>query len=181
VRKNKCPRKEKLYSIYTLLLASPIVLQHIACVEWYDISASVVVRDDNDSVVNAKDVIFCQVFKSGNLKEEEVETAVRKCDAVDIEDGLALLPNIEGEYYGDPMSIGLTLHHKSEVYTAELMDSDEDVWCDNVDVDYDADGNATYTQFCTSNYEFYHVWALRVPSGIFGNSADIDDIEESDE
>ena len=153
-------------SLYLTSLGLGVLSSSIGCTEWYDLSGAVVVQDEAGQVVNAERVTFCLLFSAGNPKTEEVETDVRDCTEIDIVDGVALLPNAEGEYKGTPMELSVVLRHEDEVYPAELLDGDEDVWCDNVDVDYDAQGNTTTTQFCTYNFEYYYVWSLILPTGL---------------
>ena len=82
----------------------------------------------------------------------------------DIVDGIADLSNWEGEYHGDVVSIELWWNQGDLEHAATLIDTDEDVWCDNVDVDTDMNGNTTRTPFCTSDFEFYLLWSLEIPT-----------------
>ena len=148
----------------------------IGCTEVYDLSGAVIVNDGSGQVINASNVNFCMQFTSGNKRTEEVETNIQECTNTDIVDGLAILPNAEGTYKGSPMEFTVYLNHNDEIYPATIVDSDEDVWCDNVDVDYDSAGNTTVTQFCTTNYEFYYLWSLLVPVELF--NSDLVDSQE---
>ena len=152
------------------------VVSTVGCTEVYDLSGAVVVNDDSGQVINASNVTFCMQFTSGNKRTEEVATNIQECTVTDIEDGLAILPNAEGTYRGSPMEFTVYLKHNDEIYPATIVDSDEDVWCDNVDVDYDSAGNSTITQFCTTNFEFYYLWSLVVPVELF--NSDLIDSQE---
>jgi hypothetical protein len=162
-------------SLQSFLFVTIIGLS-MGCSEVYDLSGAVIVNDGSGQVINATDVNFCMQFTSGNTRTEEVKTNIQECTETDIEDGLALLPNAEGSYKGSPMEFSVYLNHNDEIYPATIVDSDEDVWCDNVDIDYDSAGNSTVTQFCTTNFEFYYVWHLVVPEELF-NSEIIDVVE----
>ena len=133
----------------------------------YDISSSVLVQDEAGSVIQTDGTVFCYFFEAGDVKENIVETNVRQCTVVEIVNGVALLPNLEGEFYGDPMNYGVVMQHKDQSYSAVFLDDDEDVWCDNVDVDHDAEGNVQTTPFCIQGFEFYQLWSVVVPENIF--------------
>ncbi|MEC7986106.1 MAG: hypothetical protein VX278_13160, partial [Myxococcota bacterium] len=78
----------------------------------------------------------------------------------------AQLPNWEGEYFGPDVSIFVELRKEEEVFAAELIDNDTEVWCDNQVVsEYDEHGNAlSYEDLCEENYERYLLWSLVLPT-----------------
>ncbi len=137
-----------------------------ACTEIFDISSTVLVYDASGYVVTQSDVEFCQRLNTDYTSKEVEEYSVDACTTVTVENGVADLPNWEGEYRGTVQSVELFWMETEEIapLAATLIDSDRDVWCDNVDVDTDMQGNTTSTPFCTSNYEFYLLWELQLPS-----------------
>ncbi len=76
-----------------------------------------------------------------------------------------MLPNWEGEYFGEDVSINVEIRTAKEVYPAVLLDSDSDVWCDNqVAEEVDEHGNTTsYMKLCSENFERYLLWSLVLP------------------
>ena len=58
------------------------------------------------------------------------------------------------------------MKHGDQIVELELVDSDQDVWCDNEIIDsVDPEtGVVTYTNMCDENYERYLLWNLVVPS-----------------
>ena len=132
----------------------------------YDISSTVLVHDEQGVAVNAEDIEICQQFQSEDYDTRTTwEVHAVQCDSVDIDDGIALLPNWEGEYFGPDVAIAVEIHHLNEVYTAELISSDEEVWCDNAEaIEFDDSGNAIeYQSLCEENYERYLVWSVVLP------------------
>ena len=73
------------------------------------------------------------------------------------------------QYFGPDVSIFVELKAGEEVYEAELIHNDSEVWCDIQIVDeYDEYGNAlSYAELCSENYERYLLWSLVVPSDTF--------------
>ena len=132
----------------------------MACTEFFDISSSVFVLDADGVAVTDQEATFCQALTSTELTEKGDRIIVRACTEQSIHDGVATIPNWEGQYRGDIVDFQLWLKDGDSLYPGELIDSDEDVWCDNVDVDTDANGNTTSTPFCTSNFEFFFVWQV---------------------
>ena len=137
---------------------------------YYDISSTIMVQDENGTQINMDDVEICQIFRAEDYDTRtEWQLFAEQCDSVDIEDGLVMLPNWEGEYFGPDVDIFVELRHEGEVYPGELLDSDDDVWCDNTIAEsYDEDGNViSYASVCEENYERYLLWSLTLPSEIF--------------
>ena len=60
------------------------------------------------------------------------------------------------------------MKYGGQIFEAELVDNDQDVWCDNEIIDsVDPEtGRVTYTNMCDENYERYLLWNLVVPSVI---------------
>lgn len=128
----------------------------------YDISSTVLVHDEQGLAVNMEDMEICQKFQSEDYDTQTSwEVHAVQCDIVDVEDGVALLPNWEGQYFGPDVDIAIEIHHLGEVYDAELISSDEEVWCDNAEaIEFDENGNAiSYQTLCEENYERYLVWS----------------------
>ena len=120
----------------------------------YDISSTVLVHDEQGLVVNMEDIEICQKFQSEDYDTQTSwEVHAVQCDNVDVEDGIAILPNWEGEYFGPDVDIAIEIHHLDEIYGAELISSDEEVWCDNAEaIDFDENGNAIeYQTLCEEN------------------------------
>lgn len=133
----------------------------LGCIQLFDISSSVLVTQE-DMVVNVPDSQFCHRLNTDYSTKEVPEYSVEACVTADIVDGIALLPNWEGEYRGEVTSIELWLVEGETETPATLLDTDEDVWCDNVDIDTDMNGNTTSTPYCASNFEFYLLWNLEL-------------------
>lgn len=132
----------------------------------YDISSTVLVHDEQGLAVNMEDIEICQKFQSEDYDTRTSwEVHAVQCDIVDVEDGVALLPNWEGQYFGPDVDIAIEIHHLGEVYDAELISSDEEVWCDNAEaIEFDENGNAiAYQTLCEENYERYLVWSAILP------------------
>ena len=148
-----------------------ILLSLFACVEThktfhYDISSTVLVHDDHGVAVNLDDVTICQQFQSEDYDTRTSwQVHAVQCDVVDVEDGVALLPNWEGEYFGPDVDIAVEIHHLEQVHRAELISSDEEVWCDNSEaIEFDEDGHAIeYQSLCEENYERYLVCSATLP------------------
>ena len=141
----------------------------------YDISSTVFVHDEFGTAVNAEDVKICQQFQSEDYDTRTSwEVHAVQCDIVDIENGVALLPNWEGEYFGPDVDIAVEIHHVHEVHAAELISSDEEVWCDNAEaIEFDENGNAIEFQtLCEENYERYLVWSVVLPLSDASEQAD---------
>lgn len=136
----------------------------LGCVQLFDISSTVLVTTDDGMVVDATGVEFCHRLNTNYSTKDIPEYSVDACIISDITDGIAELPNWEGEYRGEVTSIELWWRQNDMDYEAVLIDTDEDVWCDNVDVDTDMNGNTTRTPYCTSNFEFYLLWSLEIPT-----------------
>ena len=136
-----------------------------SCTQVFDISSSVLITSTDGTVVDATDAEFCHRLNTTYSTEEEPEYFVSECITTDVQNGFADLPNWEGVYRGEVTTIELWWTRNDAIYDAVLIDTDEDVWCDNVDVDTDINGNMTTTPFCTSNFEFYLLWSMEIPSG----------------
>ena len=134
------------------------------CVQLFDISSTVLVTTSDGMVVDAFNAEFCHRLNTNYSTKDIPEYSVDACITADIAAGVADLPNWEGEYRGEVTSIELWWKNGDIDNVATLIDTDEDVWCDNVDVDTDMNGNTTRTPFCTSNFEFYLLWSLAVPA-----------------
>ena len=135
----------------------------------YDISSTVIVADDSGYQLNIDDAEICQTFRSED-DDTTTEWSVHseRCDTVDVVDGLVVLSNWEGEYFGPIVTVSLDMRVGEERYIARLVDSDDDVWCDNqVATEYDEHNNAVdYSRLCDENYERYMLWSLVVPSDV---------------
>ena len=147
----------------------------IACDEknptfFYDVSSTVMITDESGMQINAKDAEFCQLFTSVDYDTTTSwEVNSEQCETVDIEDGVAILSNWEGEYFGPDVSINLELRTEGGVYLAELLDNDDEVWCDNQvikEVDEHND-SVTYSDLCSENYERYLLWTMVLPTELF--------------
>ena len=136
----------------------------LACTQLFDISSTVLVTTDDGMVVQAPDAEFCHRLSTNYSTKDIPEYSVDACITAGIVDGVADLPNWEGEYRGDVVSIELWWKNGDLENAAALIDTDEDVWCDNVDVGTDMNGNTTRTPFCISNFEFYLLWSLEIPT-----------------
>ena len=134
------------------------------CIQLFDISSTVFITTDDGRVVESNGAQFCHRLHTDYTTKEVSEYSVDACVSTDIVDGVAELPNWEGEYRGEVTSIELWWMQDALEHIATLIDTDEDVWCDNVDVDTDMNGNTTSTPFCTSNFEFYLLWSMEVPT-----------------
>ena len=151
-----------------------LFLQFFACESelkpmFYDISSTVIVTDDMGIQLDIEDVEFCQRFQSEDYNTQTSwQVHSEQCETIDIDNGLAVLSNWEGEYFGPDVSIVIDMKHEGEIIEAELVDSDQDVWCDNEVIDsVDPEtGQVTYTNMCDENYERYLLWNLVVPSSI---------------
>ncbi len=136
----------------------------VGCTEIFDISSTVLVRDEQDSVVTQTDAVFCQRLSTDYTSKDVEAYFEEACFETDIVNGIAELDNWEGLYKGDVSNMELWWQTDEKDIPATLIDTDEDVWCDNVDTDTDINGNTTSTQFCTSNYEFYLLWEVQIPN-----------------
>ena len=134
------------------------------CVQLFDISSTVLVTTGDGMVVDTSSAEFCHRLNTNYSTKDIPEYSVDACITSDIVGGVADLSNWEGEYLGEVTSIELWWKQGDLEHVATLMDTDEDVWCDNVDVDTDMNGNTTHTPFCTSNFEFYLLWSLEIPT-----------------
>ena len=146
-----------------------MILSLFACDDYnktyfYDISSTVLVSDENGVQVNMDDVEFCQRFRS-----EDFDTTTGwnvhndQCEVVDIEDGVAILSNWEGEYFGPDVAIGIDVTIGDDVFQATILDNDTDVWCDNqVVTSVDENNQVTYASLCSENYERYLLWSLEI-------------------
>ena len=148
-----------------------MLLTLLACSEshksyFYDISSTILVTDDTGMQVNIEDIEFCQKFQSvdySTLTEWTVNS--ESCETVDIEDGVAILSNWEGEYFGPDVSLVIDMTYNDEIFQAEILDNDTDVWCDNeVITEVGENNNITYNSLCSENYERYLLWSLVIPS-----------------
>ena len=141
-----------------------MILLLTGCIQLFDISSTVLVTTEDGMVVESTGTQFCHRLHTDYTTKDVPEYSVDACVSTDIVDGIADLPNWEGEYRGEVTSIELWWMQDDLEHTATLIDTDEDVWCDNVDVDTDMNGNTTRTPYCTSNFEFYLLWSLEVPT-----------------
>ena len=144
-----------------------MILSLFACSDYnktyfYDISSTVLVSDEEGVQLNMDDVEFCQRFRS-----EDFDTTTGwnvhndQCEVVDIEDGVAILSNWEGEYFGPDVVVGIDVTIGEEVFQATILDNDTDVWCDNqVVTSVDENNQVTYASLCSENYERYLLWSL---------------------
>ena len=149
-----------------------LFLQFFACNPelkpmFYDISSTIIVTDDTGVQLDMEDVEFCQRFQSEDYNTQTSwQVHSEQCEVIDIDHGLAVLSNWEGEYFGPDVSIVIDMKYGDQIIEAELVDSDQDVWCDNEIIDsVDPEtGVVTYTNMCDENYERYLLWNLVVPS-----------------
>lgn len=134
---------------------------------FYDISSTVLITDESGQLVNLKDLTLCQRFRSEDT-DTTTDWAVHaeQCRTVLVSDGVAVLPNWEGEYFGTSATIVVETVIKGETYGAELIDSDTEVWCDNaVAIAVDEHNNVTeYGDLCSENFERYLLWSLVIPT-----------------
>ena len=130
------------------------------CVEYFDISSSVVVLTGDGLAVETADMVFCQSLVTGEHDDTNQNVVYTTCSNQPVMSGVAELPNWEGTYRHGIESLSLYVEGQEEIHEAVLLDSDEDVWCDNVDVDYDEYGTSTHTPFCTSNFEYFFLWQV---------------------
>lgn len=135
----------------------------LACIQVFDISSAVVVLDDAGMAIDSGAMTFCQSLTTSEKDEQDNPVVQTQCQDQSVLSGVADLSNWEGTYKRGIEDIQLWVQDEDEQRThARLLDSDEDVWCDNVDVDYDIDGYTSSTEFCTSNYEFYFLWTVEI-------------------
>lgn len=142
-----------------------MILLWLGCVEYFDVSSSVVVLNENMVAINSAGYQFCQALTTGEKNEAGENVVHTACSVEPVVNGVVDLPNWEGYYRNGMQGIALWVESSDteERIDATLLDSDEDVWCDNVDVDVDSDGSTTSTQFCSNNYEFYLLWQVIMP------------------
>ena len=132
-------------------------------------------HDESGLAINSDNVEICQQFRSEDFDTRTSwEVHAVQCDIVDIDDGVALLPNWEGEYFGPDVDVAIEIHHLGEVHDAELISSDEEVWCDNGEaIEFDDNGNVIeYQTLCEENYERYLVWSVVLPMPEDSSSGD---------
>ena len=148
-----------------------LLLHFFACEEGqktflYDISSTVLVTDERGFQVDMEDVEFCQRFQSTDYDTRTSwEVHAEQCEVVDIDDGVAILSNWEGEYFGPDVSIVIEMKKDKDIFSAVLIDNDQEVWCDNqviTSVD-EYNDTVTYSDLCSENYERYLLWSLTVP------------------
>ena len=151
-----------------------LLLNFLACgpelkTMFYDISSTIIVTDDTGMQVDMEDVEFCQRFQSEDYNTQTSwQVHSEQCETIDIDHGFAVLSNWEGEYFGPDVSIIIDMKYGDQIFEAELVDNDQDVWCDNEMIDsVDPEtGVITYTNMCDDNFERYLLWNLVVPSTI---------------
>lgn len=134
---------------------------------FYDISSTVIITDKNEQLVEIEELTLCQRFRSEDTDTTTDWTVhAEKCVAVSVTDGIAVLPNWEGEYFGTSATIVVETVINGETYGAELIDSDTEVWCDNaVAIAVDEHNNVTeYGDLCSENFERYLLWSLVIPT-----------------
>ena len=150
------------------------LLTFLACedhikAQQYDISSTVLVADEDGQLLSF-DTLICQRFTSQDYDTRTQWTVLaEQCDEVNVEAGIARLPNWEGAYFGPDVGIEVMIVHKEEIYPANLVDDDSDVWCDNVEaIAFDEDGNPTeWGSECEDNYERFLLWQVVLPSELF--------------
>lgn len=152
-----------------------LFLQFFACEEgtktfMYDISSTILVTDERGLQIDMEDVEFCQRFQSEDYDTQTSWSVhAEQCETVDIDDGIAILSNWEGEYFGPDVSIVVEMKKDNDVFFATLIDNDQEVWCDNqvvTSVD-EYNDTVTYSDLCSENYERYLLWSLVVPVDTF--------------
>ena len=134
---------------------------------FYDISSTVIITDKNEQLVEIGELTLCQRFRSEDTDTTTDWTVhAEQCVAVSVTDGIAVLPNWEGEYFGTSATIVVETVINGETYGAELIDSDTEVWCDNaVAIAVDEHNNVTeYGDLCSENFERYLLWSLVIPT-----------------
>ena len=134
---------------------------------FYDISSTVIITDKNEQLVEIEELTLCQRFRSEDTDTTTDWTVhIEQCVAVSVTDGIAVLPNWEGEYFGTSATIVVETVINGETYGAELIDSDTEVWCDNaVAIAFDEHNNVTeYGDLCSENFERYLLWSLVFPT-----------------
>ncbi len=137
-----------------------ILLLTICCTQIFDISSSIFIIGQDGLAVSESSTTFCQALTSSEVTEKGEAVVISRCTDEPILDGVTTLPNWEGTYKGEIMDFQMWMLDGEKEYQGDLIDSDEDVWCDNVDIDTDANGNTTSTPFCTSNFEYFFVWQV---------------------
>ena len=134
---------------------------------FYDISSTVIITDKNEQLVEIEELTLCQRFRSEDTDTTTDWTVhAEQCVAVSVTDGIAVLPNWEGEYFGTSATIVVETVINGETYGVELIDSDTEVWCDNaVAIAVDEHNNVTeYGDLCSENFERYLLWSLVIPT-----------------
>ena len=134
---------------------------------FYDISSTVIITDKNEQLVEIEELTLYQRFRSEDTDTTTDWTVhAEQCVAISVTDGIAVLPNWEGEYFGTSATIVVWTVINGETYGAELIDSDTEVWCDNaVAIAVDEHNNVTeYGDLCSENFERYLLWSLVIPT-----------------
>ena len=152
------------------------ILIIIACgpaMHKYDISSTVILRDEDGRTITARDVEICQTMKTRNENEKEYDIEITQCEVMDITNGIGELPNWEGEFresHDTDIEMSMVVFDRQDqTYEATLIDDDRDVWCDNsVTVTPNEEGCTAQTvDLCENGYEYYHLWEIELPTGTF--------------
>ena len=129
---------------------------------FYDISSTIIVTDDMGSNWHGRCGV-CHVFNRKITLQTSWQVHSEQWDHRHWS-WLAVPSNWEGNTWTRCFH-----RHWYEIWRqieAELVDSDQDVWCDNEIIDsVDPEtGVVTYTNMCDENHERYLLWNLVVPS-----------------
>ena len=147
-----------------------MILMWLGCSEqnktyFYDISSTVLVTDEHGMMLDLEEVEFCQRFRSEDYNTQTSWTVSSDlCEVVDVKDGVAQLSNWEGEYFGPDVTMVIELISEGELFEAELLDNDTEVWCDNEIITEVNEHSVSTDGLCAENFERYLLWSLELPS-----------------
>ena len=78
---------------------------------------TILVTDERGLQVDMEDVEFCQRFQSEDFDTRTSWSVhAEQCETVDIDDGVAILSNWEGEYFGPDVSIVVEMKKDDDVF-----------------------------------------------------------------
>ena len=63
----------------------------------YDISSALISSYEDGQLLEANDIEICQTIETRSAMDKELDVEITQCHLLDIVDGIALLPNWEGE------------------------------------------------------------------------------------
>ena len=151
------------------------MLLMMACgpaIQKYDISSAIIASNEDGLLIQSGDVEICQTIETRNDTDKDLNVSITQCYILDIENGVALLPNWEGEYAESDETeviISVEIFDDEESYSATLLDNDEDVWCDNeIPLTQNESGAVTQTtRLCEQGFESYMLWQVTLPINVF--------------